>query len=86
MKNEEKEVKKEELTDNDTEAVSGGVLKYSEYFLSKKPPKGTVHPPQIQTQRQCQFSGCKTTFFPTSDDDIYCKFHKDMKNPNKGIK
>ena len=83
MRNEEKDLKKEELTDKEIETVSGGGARKpqklpEEYAVSLEMEadiKTPVAEPQKFTERKCACSTCTTMFTPRYEGDIYCSVH-----------
>ena len=79
MKNEEKEIKEakaEELTDSDTEKVSGGLYQAQEF----QDVNGPLDPKEElliknKEARQCKRPGCTIQFYPVIESQEYCPLH-----------
>ena len=77
------ERKKEELTDKEIEAVSGGgsrkpVIFPEEYAVALEMEAGIKLPaaePQTFAERKCAYPTCTTKFIPRYEGDIYCFVH-----------
>ena len=80
MNNEEKEIKEakaEELTDSQTEKVSGGNY-YQEEFEIASHPFDPVQPKPVDIKgepRTCKYPGCTVQFYPVVDSQDYCPKH-----------
>ena len=85
MNNDEKEIKKEELSEAETENVSGGIN------YTKKPAQALTMPPRLQkeldaaknpnytTPKRCKVEGCTYPVYPSGKNPECCFIHQDVK-------